>query len=282
VPRTTERGLRTMEAWSYRVHQAHALVRERLSSVDHGRHVDELRRLLVRRYLVIPFLELENAFILATDSTPADLASAVSSTLDERPAECLPPAFRRIHEGGWLAGPGSAATLSEHLFALPPEERAAIARLLEDLTSAPLRLPVTRPLMPPTEPDPEPILTSAQLAERAAMGLTAPADTDSLPRSASLTAAQRILVVYVQERGRQRFDLIQATLFKGLKLLPAFGCERLWLYAQGGFDIDYERDLSTTREFEQEGEQFYSRVAFLSPFDVAIHLLETAGRPENS
>lgn len=262
-----------MEAWSRRVHLAWTLVRERLASVDHGQHVDELRRVLARRYLVVPFLELGNAFILATDPSTADLATAVSSTFDHKLSEFLPPAFRKVHEGGWLSGPGSVATLVDQLFELPAEERQEITAILEDLTNAPLRMPVTRLQPEARHTGPEQVLTSRELAERAAMGLTEPVGSDSFPRSAALMATDRVLVVVVQERGRLRFEQIMPTLFKGLKLLPAFGCERLWLYAQGGFDIDYARDLGSTREFESEGDAFFDRVAFLGPFDVAMHLL---------
>jgi len=273
VPNVTRVTDRSMEAWSRRVHLAWGLVRERLSAADYATHVDELRRVLARRYLVVPFLELGNAFILATNPSTADLASAVSSTFDHKLSEFLPPAFRKVHEGGWLTGPGSVATLVDQLFELPAEERQEITAILEELTNAPLTLPATR-LHPEVHAiEAQHVLTSRELAERAAMGLTDPVGSDSFPRSAALMALDRVLVVVVQERGRLRFDQVTPTLFKGLKLLPAFGCERLWLYASGGFDIDYARDLGSTREFEREGESFFDRVAFLGPFDVAMHLL---------
>lgn len=262
---------RPVEEWSQRIHAAWALVRERLAHPDHTRHVEALRHLLSRRYLVIPFLELDNAFICMPRPTPAGLAEAVANSLQDRPSEFLPPAFRQLHEGGWLTGPGVTPALSDQLFSLPENERQAIRALLEGITQAPLNLPVTR--QTPAPGTLETIPTSAELAGRVSAGYAEPLTGDSIPRSAALLEADRSLVVYLRERGRLRPDRYLPIFYKGLKLLPAFGCERLWLYAQDGFEVDYQRDLAATREYAEEGPAFFTRVAFLSPFDVALHLL---------
>jgi len=254
---TNPRPPLAVEAWSRRAQAAHQLVRSHLSATDHTEHLAALRRMLARRFLVVPLMDLDNALVLHPSPSPQGLADAVAGSLAMTTAAELPPGFQRLREGGWLQGPGVNAALAEGLFEGDPEERGRLRHLLEDLVRTPTG--ASRPAVDPAAPR---IVTSAELAAQPAGASVAP-----------VPPADHALLVYLPQRRRLGFADIQAMLFKGLKLLPCFGCRRYWLYAPGGFEVDYRRELAATYEYAVEGDRFFDRLAFLGPFDVAVLLV---------